>query len=767
VGGLVVTGQVGNLPADATSFVGRRHDLAEVKRLLSKARLVTLTGVGGVGKTRLALHSATDLRRAFTDGVWFVELAHISDADLLVNTVLEALGVRDDTGRDLLVVLTEHLRSRQALVVLDGCEHLLDACAELADTLLRVAPGLRLLVTSRERLDIGGEHLWQVLPLPLPDPQHPQTNGHQFSALELFADRAAAVVPDFEVTAENRDQVAEICHLLGGIPLAIELAAVRLRVLPLAHLLAGLDDTYQLLATGRRGGLPRHQTLQAAVQWSFTLCTEREQSLWRRLSVFAGSFGLASAEEVCGEGDLLEVLFGLVDKSVLIRDQGVDGVRFRLLEPLRQFGRDKLRAVGEEESLRRRHRDHFVALAERAERDWFGPTQPEIYVRMRGEQANLRAALDFCLSSTDEHVVGLHLVGTLWFHWAACGLLGEGRRWHDRVLSLVTEPSREGAKVLWVGGYIATLQGDVPAAVAMLAEGQDTARAVGDESALAYATHRIGCTKLLGDDLDGATALFEEARARYERLGLLDSNVLMARIELGVTAVFQGDFARAVELCGQARDEGARHGEQWATAYAVWVLAMCAFARGEWSESEALARECLRVKRTFNDLLGMVLAVEVLAWNAAARGAAARAATLLGAAHQLWQSVGYPMFGSRHFEAPHGTCERAAIDVLGDRAFGTAVRHGMDLGLPEAVAFALDEPDEPAAPEVVQPTPLTRREQEVSDLIAAGMSNKEIAVRLVIARRTAEGHVERILQKLGFTSRAQIATWVTERQRVS
>jgi predicted ATPase/DNA-binding CsgD family transcriptional regulator len=756
-----LSGQVGNLPAGSTGFLGRKHDLAQVRRLLAKARLVTLTGVAGVGKTRLALHAAADLRRAFTDGAWFVELAHVVDADLLVHAVLDALDAHDGTGRDQTTVLVGHLRDRQALVVLDGCEHLLDAVAELAETLLRSAPGLRLLATSRERLDVGGEHLWQVAPLALPDPQRPVPT-RRYSALDLFADRAAAVVPDFELTADNERTVAEICHLLGGIPLAIELAAVRLRLLPLEHLRDGLHDTYRLLAAGRRGGLPRHQTLRAAVGWSYALCTEQEQSLWRRVSVFAGSFGLEAAEDVC-DGDL-EVLGGLVDKSVLIREQGVDGVRFRLLEPLRQFGRDRLRAVDEEESLRRKHRDHFVALAERGEGEWFGPTQPDVQDRMRPDQANLRVALDHCLGSPDGHLVGLHLVGTLWFYWAGCGALGEGRRWVDRVLALDSGPSRQRAKVLWVGGYLATLQGDLGAAVDMLEECRAYAREAGDEPALAYSTHRLACTMLVGDELDRAAELFEEAWERYWELGLLDSNVLLARIELGIVAVFRGDFARAAELCEQARAEGERYGEQWATAYATWLLAMCAFARGEQDRSEALARECLRVKRTFNDLLGMVLSIEVLAWNAAARGAAERAATLLGAAHQIWQSVGYPLFGSRHFGAPHGACEEAAIEVLGNQAFGRALRRGMAFGLADAVAFALEETAVAAAEEM--PTPLTRREQEVADLVAGGLSNKDIAVRLVIARRTAEGHVERILQKLGFSSRTQIAHWIAERHRV-
>jgi non-specific serine/threonine protein kinase len=753
VGAALSADRDGNLPAGTTTFVGRKQDVAEVRGLLSDSRLVTLTGVGGVGKTRLALRVAAELRRAFRDGVWFVELGGVSDPDLVVHTVLESLGVHDDTVRRHRTVLVEHLRDRQVLVVLDNCEHVVGATADLVDALLRGAPGLRVLATSRERLCVDGEHLWQVAPLPCD------------RAVALFAERASAVGPRFTLSGGNHDKVNQICALLGGIPLAIELAAVRLRVLTLDHLLSRLDDTFRVLQDGKRGGDPRHQTLQAAVDWSFHLCTRAEQVLWARASVFSGTFDLEAAEQVCsGDGveprEVMRSLAGLVDKSVVVAEQHPPGTRFRLLEPLRQYGVDKLRAAGDEQVLRERHRDHFIEWAQRREQEWFGPAQPQIFTLTRLESANLRSALDFCFSAETDHCV--HLASTLWFYWAGCGMLGEGRHWLDRALATSKQgPAR--ARALWVNGYVATLQGDLAASVRMLEECRDYARAAGDESALAYAVHRLACTHLVGDDLDLADRLFEEARARYRSLGTVNSHTMLAGIELAISATFQHDFATAERLCLEAKAVGEEHGEQWAQAYAIYVLALCAWVRGDLDRADTLGRDCLRIKRTFHDLLGIVLAMEVLAWIAASQGSAERAATLLGATSEIWQSVGYPMFGSRHFGTPHGECESAAVSALGESDFRVAFRRGMDLGLEDAISFAIGE--EPAEPEpVAPPTPLTRREQQVADLIAGGMSNKEIAARLVIARRTAEGHVERILQKLGFTSRTQIATWVTERR---
>lgn len=754
MGGSLYPGRKGNLPADTTTFVGRKHDVAEVRRLLSESRLVTLTGVGGVGKTRLALRAAAETSRAFRDGVWFVDLGVVTDPELVVHTVLNQLGIHDDTVRMHRTVLVEHLRDRQMLMVLDNCEHVIGATADLVDALLRGVPGLRVLITSRERLGVDGEHLWQVTPLA------------QDPALALFAERAAAVDPGFVLDARNHGQVSQICALLGGIPLAIELAAVRLRVLGLDHLSSRLDNTFRVLGDGKRGGDPRHQTLHAAVDWSFHLCTRSEQILWARASVFSGTFDLEAAERVCSgdsvpPDEVMHSLMGLVDKSVVVAEQHPSGTRFRLLEPLRQYGLGKLRDAGREQVMRERHRDHFIEWAERREEEWFGPAQPQIFTRTRLEQGNLRSALDFCFDHGGEHCV--HLASTLWFYWAGCGMLGEGRHWLDRAVASA-KPGPLRAKALWVNGYVSTLQGDLASSVRMLDECREYAVESGDGSALAYATHRIACTHLVGDDLDLADSGFQEAMRLYRSQGTVNSHTMLAGIELAISATFRRDFASAERLCVEAKAVGEEHGELWAQAYAIWVLALCAWVSGDLARADLLGRECLRIKRSFHDLLGIVLAIELLAWISASQGDAERAATLLGATNEIWQSVGYPMFGSRHFGAPHGDCESATVSTLGEQEFRAVFRKGMDLELDDAIAFAIGEEQAQDPVPVLSLTPLTRREQQVADLIAGGMSNKEIAARLVIARRTAEGHVERILQKLGFSSRAQIATWVTERR---
>lgn len=770
--GLVVSTAVaacrqGNLPADTTSFIGRKNDVAEVKRLLAKARLVTLTGVGGVGKTRLALRAGASLHRAFADGVWFVELAGLHNGELVAHTTLEALGVRNDTGRSQTAVLTEYLRDRQVLLILDNCEHVVDACAELADVLLRAAPGLRVLATSRERLGLGCEHLWPVPPLPLPDPQQSMPAGAwlQYPALTLFGERATAVQPNFTLANENQAQVAQVCRVLGGVPLGIELAAVQLRVLTLDRLLSGLADCFRSLNLRTRGGLPRHQTLRAAVEWSFDLCTPAEQRLWARASVFAGSFDLSAAEQVCTSDDLaadeiLTHVAGLVDKSVLISDRN----RFWLLEPLRQCGRNKLRESGEETTVRRRHRDHYLDLAQSSEQEWFGPRQAEIFGSTRAEHANFRAALDFSLASPAETTAGLKLAGTLWFYWAGCGVLGEGRHWLDRALTLAPEPGPERAKALWVNGHISTLQGDTASAVSMLEECRTYAVAAGNGIALAYATHRLGCNALVGDDANHAKELFEAARTHYQRLNEMNSNVMLAGIELAIAAVFLGDLDRAASLCSEVDAIGLASGEQWAYAYAVYVRALVAFSRGDLDQAITYGNDCLRIKQKFNDLLGIVLAIEILAWTSAARGEWKRAATMLGAAKRIWQSVGFPMFGSKYFGAPHRECEEQTRQALGTQAFEAILNRSATFTLEEAITYTLGDNKGTDVPTTAKSSPqtLTTREQEVAALIATGLSNKAIAEKLVISPRTAEGHVNRILDKLGFDSRTQIATWITQ-----
>ncbi|MDX8141313.1 BTAD domain-containing putative transcriptional regulator [Lentzea sp. BCCO 10_0061] len=661
-----------NLPAEVTSFVGRTRELREVAATLSASRLVTLIGGGGVGKSRLALRAA----HAYPDAAWFVELAGLHDPALLHHTIADVLSIPRHSTEDPLSVLTKYLRDRQLLLVLDNCEHLVDACAALVTALLRAAPGLRVLVTSRHALRVAGEHIMVVDPLDVGE-----------ESVELFRHRAAAVQAGFTGDA---GLVERICARLEGIPLAIELAAVRTRLLGLAQILDGLEDRYQLLAGGRRGGPPHHQTLRAAVDLSYELCTPAERALWARLSVFAGSFDLDAVKAVCepvSPVTPLDLVDELLDKSVLSRVERDGFVRFRMLDTIRQYGRDKLRCEGDDARFRRMHRDYFVQLAEQGDAEWFGSRQEAVFVRTRLEHANLREALDFCFSTPGESPIGVHLAGALWFYWVGCGFLAEGRHWLDRALAVDSAPTPQRAKALWVNGYIATLQGDIKPAVAMLEECRDTAP---DEVSLAYAVHRLGCNALVGDDVSEAVALLEDARARYAALGEMNSNVVLAYVELAVAWIWLGDLARSAALCEEIGVVCEEKGELWAYAYVRYGRGVVRMSAGDLEGASADADACLRIKHTLHDQLGMVLAVELLAWTATEARQYERAAVLLGAARHMWSAVGYALFGSRHFTAPHQACLDRVRSSLGDEAFGLAIARGAELSVDQAVAFALD-----------------------------------------------------------------------------
>src|SRR5260370_148012 len=392
-----------NLPADLTSFVARRPEAAQIRQLLSTSRLVTLVGVGGVGKTRLGVHAARDVQRAFPDGVFLVALAALTDPALLPHTVIDALAIPEQSSRAPMNILADYLRHRQILLIFDNCEHLLESAAELAAALLRSASGLRVLATSRQGLRVPGEHIMPVPTLPVPAPDVPLVPGFaaQYAALALFAERAAAVVPGFAITAENEAAVVRLCQRLEGIPLAIELAAVRLRVLPVADLATRLDRRFQLLTEGNRTAPERHQTLRAAIDWSFDLCTPAEQLLWARTSVFGASFDLEAAEAICTDATLppqpiLHTLTGLTDKSISIREEHAGHVRFRMLETIREYGQARLRESGTESALKQRHRDWYLKRVEEASAQWFGPQQEGWSTRLLLEHATLRMALRFC-----------------------------------------------------------------------------------------------------------------------------------------------------------------------------------------------------------------------------------------------------------------------------------------------------------------------------------------------------------------------------------
>ncbi|MFE6177651.1 ATP-binding protein [Streptomyces sp. NPDC056464] len=675
----------GDLPLELSTFVGRSAEFAELTAALGAARLVTVTGAGGVGKSRLAARAAS--RCAPRDGVWHVELAPVRDPEFVDYAVVEGLGLTDHTTRLPHETLLAHLAGRELLLILDGFEHLVGACAELATDLLRRVPGLSVLAVGRRPLGLAGEWLFPLAPLGEDD------------AVELFVERAAQ-----RGTAVPGDgDVRELCRRLDGIPLAIELAAGRLRTLAPGQLLERLDDRFRLLTGGTRDVLPRHRTLRTTVGWSHELCTPEERLLWARLSVFAGRFDLDAAEYVCGgqglhADDVLDVLSELLAQSVLAREETPAGVCYRMLDTIRAYGADWLEATGDAARLRRRHRDWYLGLTTWCELEWFSPRQGEVAARVEAELPNLRCALEYCLGEPDEAHLGQYLAGSLWFHWVGCGRLSEGRHWLEQAVALDSDHGRSRLKALWVLGYVAILQGDSVPALGLLLECREEAEDAGDPTAVAYAEHRTGCLAMLSDDMERAETLLRSALARYREIGELNSNVLMGQIELAMTRAFQGDLPDAVRLCEDVRQVCEDHGERWARSYALYVLAYAAWAEGHLPGARALLTECLGSAHSFHDLLGSVLAVELLALVTGAEGDAAEAAVLQGAAAGMWPSVGLPLFGSACFNAPHELCETAAREALGDERYEEYVRQGAELGREAAVRRALGRPSSDAPP---------------------------------------------------------------------
>jgi predicted ATPase/DNA-binding CsgD family transcriptional regulator len=764
--------RVSNLPADLTSFVGRRHEVGDVKARLSSARLVTLTGMGGVGKTRLALRVAWELRRVFRDGVWLVELAALRDPDLVAQTVAAALGIHDRSQGSSTESLIEQFGQRQMLLVLDNCEHLLEACAVLADSMLRACPQLRILATSRQALGIGGEHLLVVPPLSVPDRDVGMSPEGliRYEAVNLFVDRAAAVRPGFRLDQKNKAAVIGICQHLDGVPLAVELAASRLRTLSVEQVMLRLDERYTLLTGGNRAALPRQQTLRALIDWSFELCSNAERLLWGRTSVFLGGFDLNAAEQVCADPKLppagvLDVLSNLVDKSILIAYDEHAELRYRLPETLRAYGSDRLAESSEADAFGRRHRDWCRRLVAEAHATWFGADQVRTFARLRLEHANLREALNFCLLHHDAPKSGLEMAAKLRFYWVVSGRLNEGRHWIDRLLNVHDEPDSVRLSGLCTSAYLSAVVGDFTTATGSLREARSLAVVLGDSSGAALVTQVEGLTALFQNDPAGASRLFEDALATHRATGD-QAAAIYDQVEIAVSATLLGHTDRAIGLLEECLTVTESRGECWLRALTLWALGIEECRRGSYQRAASAELESIRLRLPFEDRWSIGLNLHVLAWTAAATGAALRAARLLGAAEAITYSVGSSPANLGHLADLQLSFETMARRRLADSGFELAVEEGRRLTFDEAVRMALGDRGAPGNRVSVAPNTtesiLTRREREVAELLARGMTNKQIAHALVISPRTAETHVERILTKLGLTSRTQVVAWITD-----
>jgi predicted ATPase/class 3 adenylate cyclase/DNA-binding SARP family transcriptional activator len=729
-----------NLPLQWTSFIGREQEMAELKRLLPTTPLLTLTGPGGGGKTRLALQVAADLLDAYPDGVWLVELAALAEPSLVPQTVAITLGVPEQAGRPLTATLIEHLRSRSLLLLLDNCEHLRAACGELVEALLRACPNVRVLATSRERLGLTGERVYLTPSLSLPELPPPSVSGAarvaavlQSEAVRLFVERAVYSQPQFALTERNAPVVAQLCQRLDGVPLAIELAAARVRALPVERIAARLDDRFRLLTGGSRTALPRQQTLRALLDWSYDLLSASERRLLCRLSVFAGGWTLEAAEGVCAgdgieAGEVFDLLTQLVDKSLVVYEEQEGEARYRLLETVRQYSGDRLLEAGETAAVRGQHTDFFVRLAEQAEPELPGVEQTAWLERLEREHDNLRAALTWSRAE-GQGEAGLRLGGALWWYWAVRGYLGEGREHLAGLLALPPVETRTAARVkaLKGAGLLALYQGDLGASRTLLLESVAIFRDLGCKQGIANPVGALGVVAYSQGEHGAARALYEESLA-IERERGDQPEIAHVLNHLGRMARTQGDFGTARVLLEESRaiflKLGHKQGIGWSlvelgwlarcernygAAQALWEesladfrevghkqgitgslnsLAQLAREQGDHGNARAFCEESLAICREIGDRAGIVTDLEGLAAVAVAQAQPERAARLVGAAEGVREAIGTPLPRSDRVE--HNRSVAAVRAALGEETFAATQAEGRVMTLEQAIAYALD-----------------------------------------------------------------------------
>ncbi len=757
------TRRPGNLPAETTSFIGRRGEFAEVRKKLTEARLVSLVGPGGVGKTRLAIRIATDLGRGFRGGAWLVELAEVLDPALVSNAVMTALDLRDQATTEPLALVLSYLRDRELLLVVDNCEHLLGAAAQVVTGMMRAAPGLRVIATSREPLSVPGEHVVPVPPLELPSPQasEPLARLRQNEAVMLFTERATAASGKFELTASNRTAVADLCRRLDGLPLAIELAAVRTRVLTVQQILDRLTDRFGLLTGGSRAALPRHQTLRTTIEWSHDLLAGGERAVLRRSCAFAGRFTLEDVESVCASEDMpaaqaLDVLSSLVDKSLVMKEDAKSLACYRLHETMREFASLKLAEAGEQEVVEQRCAEYYRSRCRRSALEgrfrlleWLEWADLEI--------DNVRAVLQRCLTHADVPR-GIDLAASLGWYWITRATT-EGMRWLDELLAPGGGNPEVRAWAYFMRGFLAVLKADPAAARPALQAAVAEARQAGQPYLLTEALSMASIAENMAGHHVSARRLLDEAHVTAAGVAYPPGTlaVLQAR-------ALNGFFGADLDAVRSAASEGARLAREAGDLYGLEMMLLnvgsAALIAGDLDESKPLLVESLRIAHQIDDRVAQFYLLDAFGCRAALSGQARLAAQLLGAADTVRVEAGANVMP---FLAPLlAQATETAAAALGAARFEAEFEAGKGLGRDTALGLALGKPARVpvAASENASAGLLGKREADVARLVADGLTNKQIGTRLFISERTVDSHVRSVLNKLGFSSRAQIAAWM-------
>ena len=798
-----------NLPLRTSSFVGREREVAEVRSSVGSGRLITLTGAGGCGKTRLALEVASSLLDGFPDGVFWVELAGLSDTGLVPETVARTLGARWGDGTSPEGGLAKRIGSGRVLLILDNCEHLVGACAELSEFLLRSCPGLTVVATSREVLRVAGEVAWPVPSLSLPDPGagHDPEKILDYGAVRLFVERAASS-GGFALTGENAGAVARICQRLDGVPLAIELAAARTRVLSPAQISSRLDDRFLLLTGGSRVVLPRHRTLRAAMDWGHDLLPEDERSLLRRLSVFSDGFTLEAAEAVCPGDDLdandvLGMLGRLVEKSMVFVTRRGEETRYGMLETVTQYASEKLEDSGESGPARDAQAGFFLRLSEEAEQGLMGAAQADWTDRLAADHGNIQAALRRLAERGDAASV-MRMAGALWWYWFLRGRYAEGRKWLEEALAAGDDaPVLRRAKALTVAGDLAFLQSEYGIARERLEEGLafyrrardprgaasavqllgsiereqgryeraevfheeslSLSRELGDEWGVAHSLNYLGFVALLRGDQGRATGLCSRASGMFADLGD-GEGIAWSRILLGLAALHDGWHERAGELLDEGLTLCKEAAYKEGAAWALDGLGTLARRQDVHDRAETLLRESLGLHRGLGDRWRTASLFEGLASAAAARGHHERAAVLFGAAAALRERLSDPVPPCEKEDRDRG--EGAARIGLGRARFARASAKGRGMSLEQAYEYALEPAREPEPSPVARETVLSARETEVLSLVSEGLTDHEVAGRLYLSPRTVGQHLRNVYRKLGVGSRTAATRAAIERDLI-